>query len=272
MRLITDLFLLVYDDPTPEELAAKKAADEEAAKKAAEGDGAKSYTQDQLNKMMADNRRNLTQQNEKLAGELKTLTSQANLSSQAQAELEERVEKLLEQSMSKEEIANRKIAKAEKTQKDAVDTISKDRDNWQQRYTQARVNSELTSAAVGAKATVPDQIVQLLGPMTYLSETLGDDGKPTGAFDTMIKFADVDKEGQPVTLELAPDAALKRMQELPERFGNLFINPGAGGMGGNSGSGAGKGKQMSAEALKDTATFMEWRKKNPGVDPTQFKG
>ena len=85
------------------------------------GEGAKSYNQSQLNQMMADNRRKLTIQNEKLVGELTTLKDQANLTGQEKTELEGRIEKLQEQSMSKEEIAKREATKAIKAHTKELD-------------------------------------------------------------------------------------------------------------------------------------------------------
>jgi len=237
-----------------------------------DGDGAKSYTQEQLNKMMADNRRKLTQQNETLVSELTTLKDQANLTAQDKTELEERIEKLQVQNMSKEEIAKREASKAAKSHQLELGSLTKERDAWQKRYTKARVATELTTAALEAKATVPEQIVQLLGPNTYLSPVLGDDNKPTGDFETLVKFSDVSEEGKAVVLDLTPFATLKRMQELTERFSNLFINPGTGGMGGNSGQSGKGGQKQTVEALKDTNAYMKWRKANPKADPTQFSG
>lgn len=231
----------------------------------------KTFTQEEVNKIMATNRRSLTQQNDKLVTELTTLKDQANLTTQEKSELEDRIEKLQEQSMTKEEVAKRTNTKAAKKHEEAIGIITKDRNAWQERYTKERVVTELTSAAIIAKS-VPEQIVMLLGSDTYLSPQLGDDGQPNGSYDTLVKFNDVAEDGQPVTLNLAPEAALKRMKELPDRFGNLFLNPGAGGMGGNSGSNSGSGAQQTVESLKDTNNYMAWRAKNPGKDPTEFKG
>jgi len=269
-KLFVKPFVLVYDNEEGDEAA--KAAAAKAAADAANAPKTLTMTQDDLNKMMADNRRKLTQQNEALLGELSGIKEQAKLTGQAKDDLEERIEKLQEAHMSAEEIAKKNISKAAKNHVDELAKVSKDREAWQKRYTRERVATELTNAAIAAKATVPEQIVNLLGPETYLSEVLGDDGKGTGVYDTLISFNDVDDDGKPVTLKLAPDAVLKRMQELPDRFGNLFINPGAGGMGGSSGSGGSKGTPKTVEVLKDTASYMKWRKDNPKADPTAYKG
>jgi hypothetical protein len=268
-------FCLVYDgeddDATAKAAAEKVVADKAAADKAA-AEGGKSYTQDQLNKLMADNRRKLTQQNGELVTELTALKDQANLTTQAKTELEDRIEKLQEQTMTQEEIAKRNAKKAAKDHDDALGKVTTERDNWRNRYTSERVTTELLAAAGEAKAAVASQMVNILGPNTILAEKTDEAGKLTGEYETLVKFADVDGDGKPVTLNLAPAAAMKRMKELPEQYGNLFINPGTGGVGGTSGAGSSKGKQMSVKDLIDTDNYQAWRKKNPGADPTAYKG
>jgi len=263
-------FVLVYENEDGGDGGGDTGDGDGGGKKKDGDDGKLSMTQDQLNKMMADNRRKLTQQNEKLVGELNTLKNQATMTATERSELEERIEKLQEQTMTQEEIAKRDTKKAGKAHQEEIDKLTGERDHWQLNYTSERVNRSLQDAAIEAKATVPEQIVSLLGPQTYLSEVLGEDGKPTGAYEPLIKFVDVDDDGKPTTHSLKPADAMKRMQELPDRFGNLFINPGAGGFGADNGAGGKGGKQKTIDAIKDPDAYMKWRKANPGVDPTSL--
>ncbi len=233
------------------------------------GDSKLTFTQPELNKLMADNRRKLTTQNATLVQELSALKDQANLTTTEKEELEGRIEALQTQFLSKEELAKRASTKSAKEHEALVTGLKAEGEAWKGLYTKERVTTALTTAAIEAKATVPGQIVALLESTTYLAEKLGEDGKPTGEFVPMVKFQDTNEEGKPVTLDLAPAAALKRMQELPDAFGNLFINPGTGGMGGDSGSSGGKGGGVTIEQLKDPAFYAKWRKENPGADPTK---
>ena len=75
------------------------------------------------------------------------------------------------------------------------------------------------------------------------------------------------KEGKPVTLELTPAEAVKRMSEMDEYL-NLFKGKGSGGIGGTNRGGGNKGAAMTAAQAAKTlspAAFQEWRKKN-GLD------
>jgi hypothetical protein len=267
---LTQPFVLVYDDNEGGDDGGGDGGDGAGGQKKGGDDGKLSMTQDQLNKMMADNRRKITQQNEKLVAEINGLKDQASMTATERSELEERVEKLQELTMSHEEITKRNTKKASQAHQKELDNLTNERDHWRSNYTNERVSRSLQDAAIEAKATVPEQIVSLLGPQTQLSEVLGEDGKPTGAYQPLIKFVDVDDDGKPTTLSLSPVDAMKRMKELPDRFGNLFMNPGAGGFGADNGSGGKGGKKTTIDAIKDPAAYMKWRKENPGVDPTSL--
>jgi len=258
-------FRLVYDDEGGDGGNEGGTGDEAGKKK--EDDGAITLTQDKLNKMMADNRRKLTTQNETLVGELNKLKDQATMTATEREELEERLEKLQEQSMSQDEIVKKNSKKAQIAHAKELDNLTKDRDSWKNNYSTERVNRAILDAAILADVEVPDQILDILGPKTYLGEVLDEAGRPTGAYEPLVKFVDVDDNGNPAVLTLKPDDALKRMKELPERFGNLFTNPGAGGFGSTNGEGQ-PGRGETVDTLKDPERYMKWRKENPGVDPS----
>jgi len=257
---------LVYDNATDDE-AAKTA---EAAAKAAEGGGdpkTLTFTQDQLNKMMADNRRKLAQQNQQLVSELETLKEQSNLTTQQKEELEGRINQLQEQFMTKEEIAKKEQAKLVKLTEEEKAKLKNEAESWRNRYSTATVQRSLTDAAVEGKAVSPEQLVAILGTVTSLQPVIGEDGKPTGDYAPIVKFNDVDSNGKPIVLDLTPQQTVKRMKELPQRFGNLFQSDATGGLGGHSGSGAGgSGISPSVTALKDLGAYAKWRKEHPDLN------
>jgi len=268
-------FRLVYDDAS-DAAAAEAAATAEAtataaAKAEAEATAKKgeiTLTQEKLNSMMAENRRTVSKQNETLLGELNTLKEQATMTATERGDLEERLEKLQEQSMTQEEIVKRNSKKAQVAHAKELDKLTKERDTWQSNYSAERINRSILDAATAAKVEVNEQIMDILGPKTYLGEVLNEAGQPTGEYEPLVKFVDVDDDGNPTMLTLKPEDALKRMKELPERFGNLFTNPGTGGFGSTNGAGSGSGRNVTVDSLKDPAAYMKWRKENPGVDPT----
>ena len=73
----------------------------------------------------------------------------------------------------------------------------------------------------------------------------------------MISFADKDTEGKPVTLELSPQDAVKRMSEM-DQYLNLFKGDGSGGLGASSRPG-GKPADI-VELSKDPKKYRQARK------------
>jgi len=133
-------------------------------------------------------------------------------------------------------------------------------------YASSTIERSLQDAAITGEAIQPRQIVSILGNTTRLTEVLGEDGKPTGRYAPVVTFNDQDKEGKPVTLELSPGDAIKRMRELPE-YGNLFKGTAKGGLGEGGGAAGSRGGQPALESLmKDPAAYAKWRKDNPDLD------
>jgi hypothetical protein len=134
--------------------------------------------------------------------------------------------------LSKEQQLTRDLEKAHGLVKTTTETLTAERDTWQTRYGSLLINNKLTQAAMDNDGFRADQFIDLLGNRAKIVEQKDSDGKATGEFKVLVKFEDVDpKTKQPVTLELEPDAVVKRMKELPERFGNLFkagVNGGIG--------------------------------------------
>jgi hypothetical protein len=271
MLLFNSAWRLVYGDE--EDAAAKAAADKAAADKAAAAaNGDKiTMTQDELNKMMADNRRKLTTQNQELVEQLKKMRDETQMTAQQKDELELRIEQIQEQYMSKEELAKREAAKQSKVHQKAVETLTGERDSWRKMYSESTIERALYDASVKGEAVRPEQIVAMLGQTTHLSEVLDAAGHPTGAYAPTVKFNDVDADGKAVTLELAPEDAIKRMKELPEAYGNLFRGTASGGLGE---AGGGKGGEKSAsikEITSDPEKYRKWRKENPDLDISKLR-
>ena len=261
---------LVYDNATDAEIAAAAAAAVATAAAATAGGGGDpktlTLTQDQLNKMMADNRRKLAQQNQQLAQELETLREQSNLTTQQREELEARINQLQEQYMTKEEIAKKEQVKLVKLAEGEKIQLKSEVESWRLRYSTATVQRSLTDAAVEGKAVSPEQLVAILGTTTSLQPVIGDDGKPTGDYAPVVKFHDVDSNGKPIVLDLSPQQAVKRMRELPQKFGNLFQSDATAGLGLHSGSDAGTGGSPPVSALKDLDAYAKWRSTHPDLN------
>lgn len=209
-----------------EEAAAAAAA---AAKAAADAKG-KTFTQDDVNKMMAEDRRKHQTQAQKALEELEAIKAKASLTDSEKSELETRMEEMRKQLMTKEELAKQALEKTQKQAKADLDNLLKDRDSWKNRYTESSIIGAIIDASAKHEAFDPEQIVAILRPKTRLAEDLDEHGKPTGRLVPKVDFTDKDKDGREVTIEIAVADAVKKMTEV-DRYSNLFKETGTGGVG-----------------------------------------
>lgn len=235
------------------------AAAAEAAKVASTPAGEKklAITQTDLNRMMADNRKTLTKENETLVTSLEGLQETVRLSDDERTNLSETIETLRKQTLSQDEIAKRELSKKQTEFQTTAKRLEEERDSWKNRYTGAKIGRSLVDAAVQHKAFDPEQITGILGNKTRLIDAVDDDGKPTGKDEVIVDFDTVDSDGKPVTLTLSPAETVKAMKETP-RFANLFVTKGSPGLGLQASEQGG-----SDAPPEDMAAYMEWRKTHP---------
>jgi hypothetical protein len=255
LNIISTLLLLAYEgEETPE---AKAAA--EAARKAAEDEkNGKKFSQEDVNKIVAEEKRKTQAAQAKLVTELEAMRNKANLTASEREEIEQRLESVKSEFMTKEELLKQEKAKSEKKLKEELDTKSKEAENWRGRFTQSTITRSITDAAVASDAFSPKQIVAQLAPNTRLVDVLGEDNKPTGEFVAKVKITVKDKDSKDVTLDLPVDEAVKKMSEQDE-FANLFKGKGTGGTGGQN-RGGGKTPDLVTAAQGDPATYRRLRK------------
>jgi len=209
----------------------------------------KTFTQDDVNKLLASEKREHQARTQRALDELNALKSKANITTKERQELEGRIDELNNALLTKDEIAKKDALKLQKKFEVEVAALSTDRETWRNRYTESTIMRSITDAAVEHKALVPSQIVAILRPSTRLIEAVDEEGKPNGKFDAKVKLEDVNDKGEPVTLDLTVAEAVKRMREM-ETHQNLFQSDGAGGLGSQNRSGS-KGKTVTlADAAK----------------------
>lgn len=201
--------------------------------------GIKDFSPEQqkiFNNALAKEKKRWVEQSQKQIAELKKLQDQHNLTEQQKQELQRQIDDLNNQFLSKEEVAKREREKLEKSYKEQLDISRKETEQWKNLFHENMVKRELLDAAAQSGAFSPSQIVMMLEKSSKLVEKKNEEGKPTGIYEIIVTFNDYDTDGKPVTLSLNALEAMKRMQEAPERWGNLFRSGVANGLGG-SGSG-----------------------------------
>lgn len=220
--------------------------------------------QEELNSMIADNRRNLTKQNTELVTQLEQLKKNATLSQEDSDSLQVKITQLEEQYMSKEELAKRESNKQQKQFDTDLQLANSSSKKWENMYSNSTIQRAIYDAAVENGAIHPSQIVTELQGKTQLIEV-------DGNYCPVVKFNDVDDDGKNVTLDLSPIEAVKRMKELTDRHGNLFKGTQASGLGGSGNTKGSTGQTKLSELMADPEVYAKWRKENPNLDPTELR-
>lgn len=241
--------------------AAKAAADAAAAKAAADAAAAgKKFSQDDVNKFVAEERRKAQTQTQKAIEELEAIKAKADMTQQERADLETRLETMKNELLSKEDLAKKEIEKSKKTHETEVARLNMELGTWKDRYTESTIQRSIADAAAEQGAYHSEQITAILRNNTRLVEVLGEDNKPNGSFVPKVKFSDEDDKGNTITLELDVPAAVKRMKGI-ERYQNLFKGDGTGGAGGTGNQKSGRTTPLAKLAATDPAAYREARKK-----------
>lgn len=227
---------------------------------ASNGDGKVVFDESQqreLNRIVAAEKKKHQAVTKKALDEALAMRSKATLTAKENQEADARIEQLRTELLTKEEQGKRAAEKARKAHKMEKDSLAAERDTWKNRFTESTIQRSLTDAAASNNAFSPKQIVAILGRDTQLVEVLDDDGKPTGVLEPKVRYRAQDKEGKPVTLDLTPAEAIKRMKD-EEEYLNLFRGEGAGGAGLHSRPGG--RKPDVAQTAKDPAAYRKARK------------
>jgi hypothetical protein len=211
-----------------------------------------------MNGILAQEKRQHQKVTQKALDEAQAASKKAQLTTQERKDLEQRLGQLQDELLTKEELSKKHAERQRMTYEEKVNNLTGERDSWQERYTESTIKRSITDAAATNNAFSPRQIVSILGAQTRLVEVLDQQGKPTGKLEPKVKFDDVDKDDNPVVLDLSPKEAVKRMKEM-EEYLNLFKGEGTGGAGMRSQPG---GRKPDVRDLaRDPAAYRAARKK-----------
>lgn len=228
--------------------------------------------QDDLNSMMADNRRKLSQQNTELVKQLEEIKRSASLSNEQRDELQSRITQLEEQYMTKEELAKREKDSQAKEFESKLQQALEQQEAWKHRYADSTIQRAWQDAALQGEileAAIPG-VADMFRHQTQLAEVL-ENGQPTGRYEPVVKFNDTNEDGQNVVLDLSPNEAIKRMKEIPDKFGYLFKGTAISGIGSARRADGSAPAPKLDELLKDPVKYAKWRKENPDLDISKLR-
>ena len=199
------------------------------------------FTQDDINKFLANDRRKHTEKYQALENSYKKLLEQKDLAAGDRRNLQEELENLQKTFRTKEQQAEYEKKQIEAKYKTDLERQTEAAKTWESKYKQNMLESSLRDAASKGDAYNDDQITSILRPITKIVEVTDEAGNPTGNFKPVIDFPDVDeKTGEKIITGRTPEEAVQRMKELPHIYGNLFRANLNGGIGGNTDATSGK--------------------------------
>lgn len=220
----------------------------------------KTFTQDEVNKMMAEHKRTLQTQNSELVKQLEELRSNVNLTAQQRDELDSRIQALQQQHLTKEQQLQAELEKTTKKYKTELETTSAEAKRWLTNYNNVLVENAVTQGAVKHNAASAKQILAIIGPQVKVVEEVDDKGQGTGKFVPKITVTTVDaKTKKPVQIEVDVVEGIGKMREDPE-FANLFLVDGKPGLGGSNVGPSGSEAAPNI-ANMTPAQYRAWREK-----------
>lgn len=220
----------------------------------------RTFTQDEVNALMAENKKNLQRSNQEMATQLETLKQNANLTKEERDELATRIDTLQQQYLSKDELARQAQEKKDKKYKEDLESATGQAKSWQERHNDLFKSQVITQAAAENNAFSTQQFLEYFGPRGEIVPQLDETGKPTGNLLVVVPI-DIEKDGKVERVKLPVPDAVKTMKTMPNRYGNFFKGDGTPGLGlqsGNTTQPVG-GKIEFAPNMSD-ADYLKWRK------------
>jgi hypothetical protein len=215
----------------------------------------KRFTQDDLNSLLATDRRKHQQKIDNLQAALEQAATSKNLTLQERETLEQQIDTLKKEPMTAQERAQHEKKQLEtQWQKRVTDAEGREKD-WRQRFEEQTIRSVIEDASHKAGCFSPSQVVSLLGPNAKV--IVAEDGKTC-----KVEVAVEDADGNKVVTN--PRDALKTLQANPAKWGNLFKTGVVSGIG----SGSGQGDPMKPGGKIDVTKltmqqYLDVREKNP---------
>lgn len=216
----------------------------------------KKFTQKDLNDFLAKELSKEKQKYKKTVDELEQLKTAKTTTEEQALALQEQIDTLQKQYMSKEELARQEAEKEAKKQKKLFDDTVAEKQTWQKQYNDLLVENAIRAASTKYDAWSAEQMLIQLGGKSKVVPVLAE-GKPTGKYQVVVTI-DSD-EGK--VLEVSADEAIKYMKEKPEIYGNLFKANVNGGVGGGNIGGTGTNGVDLKKAQNDPKYYRENRSK-----------
>lgn len=194
------------------------------------GDG-KLFTQEQVNEIVVKRNKKVREQLQNTERRYEQLLQNQQLTSQEKEELRSELETIQSQLRTREEQARYEAKKQQEKFQSTLEQTTSERDRFKNLFeTQTRDNA-IMQAALAHDAYNPEQFISVLGPRTKIVEEVNEQGEKTGRLVPRVEVQVTGEDGI-AKPELRPvEDAVAQMKDEPEKYGNLFRNNVANGIG-----------------------------------------
>lgn len=236
-----------------------------------EPDPTRTFTQDDVNRFLAEDRRKTEAKYkdkvDKLEQSYKAALENKSLSETERQELETQLEDLRARHRTKEQqMAHERKIEQQKYEED-LNQWKEKATTWESRYTESTINRELQAAAVEHDAYNPELVMVHLKGATRLEEQMDEEGNPTGSLVPMVTMTvKNDDTGAQENLKMTPSEAVEYMKKNPERYGGFFKNNIREGIGASSATGGAMSGDGTVDVTKLTdEQYFKLREQNPAA-------
>lgn len=236
-----------------------------AGQRSGDGSGVRTFTQEEVNKFLAEDRRKHQEKYQALEENYQKLLKNQNLSKEERDQLESELEDLRARHRTREQQLAYEKKQAEEQYQNQLKEWQERAKNWESRYTQSTINRELQAAAIEHDAYNPELVVVHLRSQTNLEEQKDEEGKPTGQLMPMVTMTVRNSDtGAQENLKMTPAEAVEYMKKNPEKYGGFFKNNIREGIGSSSATGGAMTGDGTVDVRKITdEQFFKLRRENP---------
>ncbi len=224
----------------------------------------KMFTQEEVNRIMAEQKQTLKATNEQLVTQLEELRTNVNLTQTQRDELDARIVALQQQHLTDAQKKEQEAAAAKKKYETEISTKDAEAKKWHGSYQKLVAVNAIKDAAATHKAANSKQLEMMLLNQVKVVEATDAEGKTTGEYIAKLTVTVIDpKTKQPTQIDLPVVEAVEVMKKDAD-YANLFVGDGKGGIGGSNGTpplnqaGQPDFKNMTPNQ------YREWRAKQKG--------
>lgn len=210
--------------------------------------GEATFTQSQLNEILAADRRKHQDQTKKVQDQAKSMETRLekmiddkNNSDAVRASLAADLEELRASQRTDAEQREHNAAKSKAEHENQIKGLEESAVTWEGLYKASTIERALTDAAVEHEAFRPGQIVSLLKDKTEMRQNKDSEGNLLpDSFTSKTAIEVTTEEGEVLTHWKSPSEVIKMMKENSAEDGNLFRNAVLAGIGAGTAAGTGK--------------------------------